>query len=141
MPLDLPRSLAWLCRAADAGSAEAANALGIDYALGRGVARDQRQAAAWYGRAAAAGSAGGAYNLGIVYRDGAGVARDAAVARHWFAVAAQRYPPGADRNEAARERDRLGGPEPPTAEAGASAPDPTVAAGCPVGSARAGPGS
>lgn len=50
------------------GAAEAAFNLGILYELGKGVAKDPRQAITYYQRAAEAGSRAAAYQIGLMYQ-------------------------------------------------------------------------
>ena len=63
--------------------------LGVMYADGRGVARDDAEAVRWYRRAAEQGNASGQYNLGGMYSTGRGVARDDAEAVRWYRRAAE----------------------------------------------------
>ena len=62
------------------GDGDACNSLGVDYAHGHGVARDEAGAAALYRRGCEAGSAVACNNLGKAYEDGKGVTLDAAQA-------------------------------------------------------------
>ncbi len=72
-------------RAAEAGNAEAGNALGEVL-----LATDDVQAAGWFRRAAEAGSAPGANNLARLLNAGRGVPQDRAEALRWFKVAAEK---------------------------------------------------
>jgi TPR repeat protein len=63
-------------RACDAGSADACNNLGVDYAEGTGVQRDEFRAASLYEKACDGGNANGCSDLGDLYWRGFGVAQD-----------------------------------------------------------------
>jgi hypothetical protein len=80
---------------AEAGNPDAQLALGILYENGRGVARDDRQAADWYTKAAEAGHPGAQFNLGNMYKQGRGVPEDPALAVLWWTLAADKGLPGA----------------------------------------------
>jgi hypothetical protein len=78
-----------LQRAHAAGSAEAAQQLGLVYAQGlAGVGRDETHAAQLFEQAARAGHRRAQLNLGILYLRGQGVPRDLAEARAWLQKAA-----------------------------------------------------
>jgi TPR repeat protein len=64
---DYATALAELRPLAEQGNADAQYSLANLYRDGRGVARDDEQAAAWYQRAAAAGSWWAAFELGMLY--------------------------------------------------------------------------
>ena len=76
---------------ANAGDAAAQVAVGEDYAAGKGVARDYKQAAEWYRKAADKGDVAGEMHLAALYRDGGGkyFARDMAQAAAWYRKAAE----------------------------------------------------
>jgi uncharacterized protein len=80
---------------AGAGDAAAQLAVGEDYATGKGVAQDLKQAADWYRKAAEAGSVAGQIHLAELYRDGRGVVRDVAKAVDWYRKAAEQGDAGA----------------------------------------------
>ena len=61
---------------AKAGDASAQNGLGIAYAEGKGVRRDQKQAVYWFRKSAAQGDSAGTCNLGLHYGKGWGVRRN-----------------------------------------------------------------
>ena len=75
-------------RAAAQGLAQAQYNLGLMYAEGRGVQRDDVQAVAWYQKAAAQGFAQAQNNLGLMYAEGRGVQRDDVQAVAWLQKAA-----------------------------------------------------
>jgi TPR repeat protein len=77
------------------GSATAMRFLGLLYARGEGVQRDDDVAMTWFRKAAARGDATAMYAIGLAYWRGAGVARDPNVARHWLIAAADRGEPRA----------------------------------------------
>jgi TPR repeat protein len=81
--------LEMLQRALAAGSAEAAQQLGVIYAQGMaGMSRDETHAARLFEQAARAGHRRAQLNLGILYLKGVGVPRDLAEARAWLQKAA-----------------------------------------------------
>lgn len=75
--------------AAQAGNAEAEELIGVMYALGLGVARDDRRAFEWYLRAAMKGHAGAQSGVGWYYETGRGLpAADLVRAYMWYALSA-----------------------------------------------------
>ena len=88
--------------AADQGDASAQYNLGIAYANGQGVLKDEAEAVRWFRLAAEQGYADAQFNLGSMYTKGQGVLKDSVLAHMWFNIA------GANGDEAARElRDNL----------------------------------
>lgn len=81
---DSGRSVAKLAADDDPG---AQNALGIQYYLGIGKARDLKLATRWFEKAALQGHSGAQLNLGMSYLYGYGVPRDSARAFGWFQAA------------------------------------------------------
>ena len=63
--------------------------LGIMYAEGRGVRRDDAESARWFRRAAGQDHAPAQYNLGVLYATGRGVGRNDAEAARWYRRAAE----------------------------------------------------
>jgi TPR repeat protein len=82
-------SMTDICKAAEQGSAEAQFSLGLLYANGRGVPKDENTAVAWYAKAAEQGYANAEYNLGVMYDNGRGVPKDENTAVAWYAKAAE----------------------------------------------------
>ena len=76
-------------RAAKQGDAQAQTNLGLMYADGRGVRRDDAEAFKWYRQAAAQGNAEAQYNLGLMYEYGLGVRQDYAEAVKWYRQVAE----------------------------------------------------
>ncbi len=83
---------------AEAGDAEAQNALGALFYSGEAISKDAtgkvmdydlEAAAGWFYRAAEQGHAGAQFNLGLLYAEGQGVQQDAAKAVEWFTKAAE----------------------------------------------------
>jgi len=74
---------------AGSGHAEAQHLLGLMYYMGRGVARDYRQALHWHRKAADQGKADAQYVVGAMYYTGNGVAQDHRHAVTWFRKAAE----------------------------------------------------
>ena len=74
---------------AEAGHTLAEYNLGVAYARGLGVERDELVASYWWQRSALQGNRDASYNLGLVYARGDGeIARDMARAAHWWQQAA-----------------------------------------------------
>ncbi len=76
-------------KAAEHGDAKAQFNLGNMYYEGKGVTKDDAQAAAWYRKAAEQGDANAQNNLGMMYDIGLGVTKDYAQAAVWFRKAAE----------------------------------------------------
>ena len=83
---------------AEAGDAEAQNALGSLFYSGEAISRDAtgkimdydlEAAAGWFHRAAEQGHAGAQFNLGLLYAEGQGVPQDSTKAVEWFTKAAE----------------------------------------------------
>ncbi len=79
---------------AEAGDADAQNALGTLYSDGLAVPRDYRSAADWYEKAAQQGHAQAQFNLGFLHYHGAGegdlaLPQDLAQATRWLSAAAE----------------------------------------------------
>ena len=89
LPAGMDQSLADLYHQAEAGSPQAMLELGLDYADGKGIPKDNKLAANWYRKAAEAGSAGGMANLGYSYEYGYGVSQDYQQALSWYRKAAE----------------------------------------------------
>jgi hypothetical protein len=108
-----PNEVESLRRAANDGSAEAQNDLGIMYENGSGVPQNYATAVTWYRKAADQGFATAQYNLGTMYEYGEGVPKDDAEAVRWYRKAA------AQGDADAKEQLALRGQEPkPAAYAG-----------------------
>ena len=76
-------------RAAEQGDASAQNKLGLMYAIGRGVGKDDVEAVRWYRKAAEQGNAWAQNNLGVMYANGRGVGKDDVEAVRWCRKAAE----------------------------------------------------
>jgi len=74
---------------ANQGVAGAELLLGLKYAEGEGIAKDEAEAAKWLQRAAEKGEALAQYRLGTLYEKGLGVPLDAKVAADWYAKTAE----------------------------------------------------
>lgn len=72
--------------------------LGDDYLSGRGVVKDEKQAAYWYEKAAEAGNPWAQKQIGYFYEAGIGVSADPQRAVHWYQLAAAAGLPGAKTN-------------------------------------------
>ena len=82
-------------RAAQAGSADAALAIGNRYFQGKDVSKDLPNALQWWTQAAELGSAKAAYNLGVAYINGFGTTKNVAEAKNAFEQAAELHFPKA----------------------------------------------
>ena len=91
-------------RRARQGDMAASRHLGLQYACGAGVARDDVEGARWLRRAADAGSADAQYDLGTLYLWGRGVPRDRRASAEWTERAAAAGVPAAQRRTAAERR-------------------------------------
>ncbi|MFN5057945.1 MAG: sel1 repeat family protein [Verrucomicrobiota bacterium] len=74
---------------AEKGDRTAQYNMGINYANGLGVAKDQVQAVSWWRKAAEQGDADAQFGLGNRYYDGKGVAKDFVQAVSWWRKAAE----------------------------------------------------
>ncbi|SDI03215.1 tetratricopeptide repeat protein [Propionivibrio dicarboxylicus] len=92
---DLPQALTWFRKAARQGFSAAQTRLGCLYALGEGVAKDNRQAFTWFSRAAEQGDGEAQFQLALMYESGTGVEADPAQADLWYARAAEKGNPSA----------------------------------------------
>ena len=77
-----------LIETAEKGDAGAQFNLGVRYANGQGVAKDEVEAVKWYRKAADQGDADAQSNLGWMYDNGQGVAKDEVEAVKWYRKAA-----------------------------------------------------
>jgi TPR repeat protein len=84
----MPAAIAAFRKAADKGSTSAMVELGVMYAAGSGVAKDEAEARKFFERAAAAGNARGATNLMTLSGSGTASSSDPADARAMLAKAA-----------------------------------------------------
>jgi TPR repeat protein len=82
-------SIKWYRKAAEQGDAEAQFNLGVRYANGDGVTKDQSEAVMWYRKAAEQGNAEAQFNLGVCYANGDGVTKDQSEAVIWYRKAAE----------------------------------------------------
>ena len=85
---DTPPAEAWYRQGAEKGDASAQFKLGLCYALGLGVTKDEAKAFGWFRKAAEQGHARSLYVVGVSYDDGIGVAKDAARAIECIKLAA-----------------------------------------------------
>ena len=89
------RRIAFLLKDAKKGDAVAQWMLGVAYARGNGVPKDEAEAVKWYRLAAAQGSADAQWSLGVAYSDGDGVPKNDAEALKWYRLAAAQGDAGA----------------------------------------------
>lgn len=84
--------------AAERGEAKAQLDLGTRYARGKGVERNDAEAAKWLRKAADQGLARAQLDIGVLYATGRGVPRDDAEAAGWYRKAADQGLPQAQLN-------------------------------------------
>ncbi len=83
--------MAWpsfLRKAAEQGDAAAQTNLGLMYANGEGVLKDDKAAVKWYRRAAEQGYADAQFNLGVMCHTGDALPKDYVAAYAWYSLAA-----------------------------------------------------
>jgi TPR repeat protein len=89
LPSDNEKKVFESClKAAEQGDAAAQFNLGFYYANGRGVAKDEVEAAKWYRKGAEQGYALAQNNLALCYHNGTGVIQNSIEALNWFEKAA-----------------------------------------------------
>lgn len=88
VPENREQAFHWFKKAAEEGSASAANELGYMYASGKGTRQDYQLALECYQQAADAGIPSAKYNLGLMYAYGLGTPADKARAEAYFQEAA-----------------------------------------------------
>lgn len=93
------------------GHAGAQQNLGVMYATGRGVAKDDKEAVRWYRLAADQGDARAQNGLGWMHQHGTGVLQDFEQAVRWYRLAAQQGNAYGQRNLGLMYRDGLGVPQ------------------------------
>ena len=86
---DYANAVRWYRGAADRGYAEAQFNLGICYANGYGVAKNDTTASAWYRKAAEQGHVDSQHNLAVRYENGRGLPKDYDQAVYWYRKAAE----------------------------------------------------
>ena len=74
--------------AAQAGNADAEELIGVMYAMGLGVKRDDRRAFEWYLRASMKAHSGAQSGIGWYYEVGRGVSKDLVRAYMWYVLSA-----------------------------------------------------
>jgi len=85
----------WRREASEEGNATAQHRLGVRYASGLGVDKDESEAVKWFRLAAEGGHAGAQERLGHCYANGLGLARDERTAANWYRQAAEQGQPDA----------------------------------------------
>jgi len=73
---------------AEQGDAKGQNGLGLLYAGGRGVPRNEAEAVKWHRKAAEQSAADAQVNLAVMYAQGLGVSQDFVQAYKWFKISA-----------------------------------------------------
>jgi TPR repeat protein len=90
-----PASFQAVAEKAELGEAEAQNRLGLMYVTGKGVTKNDIEAAKWFRKAAEQGYANAQKNLGLMYDDGTGVTKNDIEAAKWYRKAAEQGHAGA----------------------------------------------
>ena len=75
-------------KAAENGDAAGQFILGVKLANGRGIEKNEREAAQWYRKAAEQRHAKAQFNLGVMLENGQGIAKDEKEAVRWYSEAA-----------------------------------------------------
>ncbi|BDV00460.1 hypothetical protein TDMWS_05450 [Thermodesulfomicrobium sp. WS] len=96
---------------AEQGHAGAQNKLGVMYAKGQGVSKDDAEALKWFRKAAEQGYAAAQGALGFMYGDGRGVPQDYAEAVKWYRKAAEQGDTKAQNNLGAMYKNGRGVPQ------------------------------
>ena len=86
---DYPRAFGEFKSSAEKGDLHAQFNLGVMYAFGQGVEKDEKAAVLWYRKAAEKGFAPAQHSLGQAYEEIMGVWRDEALAVEWYRKAAE----------------------------------------------------
>ena len=73
---------------AEKGNVEAQYSLGVMYATGEGVPKNDKTAVKWFTKAAEQGEASAQINLGVMYSNGEGVPENDKTAVKWYTLAA-----------------------------------------------------
>jgi hypothetical protein len=92
------QSITTLKAQAKRGSVDAQYNLGVAYATGQGVQKDESEAASWYRKAAEQGDAGAQSSLADAYAFGKGVPKDYSHAVAWYRKSAEQGDAGAQYN-------------------------------------------
>lgn len=102
---EFPKAAEWYRKAAELGSANAQNYLGVMYYDGKGVERDYDEAVKWYRKAANQSHKWGEYNMGRMYEEGRGVGnKDYKMAMEWYQKALNHGESDEKIKEKAKER-------------------------------------
>jgi len=86
---DDPEEVERLRKSAEQGNSLAQNNLGVMYAEGHGVGRNEAEAVKWFRKSAEQGNPEGEANLGNMYSWGRGVRRDFGEAMKWYRKSAE----------------------------------------------------
>ena len=106
-PVDSAKAAQYL-KAAEQGDSKAQIDLGIAYENGKGVAKDEAQAALWFRKAAEQGDALAQDILGYLYANGKGVGMDKVQAVAWYRKAAEQGNVNAQFNLAMAYKNGIG---------------------------------
>ncbi len=93
---DYSGALAACKTAAEQGDAGCQNLMGVLYSRGRGVSKNEAEAASWFRKAAEQGHPQACFNLGRAYQFGRGVKASDEEALKWYGKAAAKHLPEAE---------------------------------------------
>jgi hypothetical protein len=108
---DFAKAVSFWKPLADNGNEFAQFDMGVLYATGQGVAKDDVEATRWFRLAAERGHREAQYNMGVALDKGRGVAADPAQAAQWYQKAADRGHPKAQYNLAGLYAEGEGVPQ------------------------------
>jgi TPR repeat protein len=91
-----------IIKQADSGDAKAEHFLGVAYATGQGVAKNEAEAVRWFRKAAEQGYADAQYAIGLMYGTGNGVPKDESESYFWLNLGASNL---GDQARSTREPD------------------------------------
>jgi TPR repeat protein len=97
-PPKTDEAMKWLRQSSDKGNGGAAANIGVMFAMGLGVSKNEAEAAKWYRVAADRGNSEGQNLLGRLYETGQGVPQDYAEALKWYRLAVDQKNSAAQNN-------------------------------------------
>jgi hypothetical protein len=92
-----------IIKQADSGDAKAEHFLGVAYATGQGIAKNEAEAVRWFRKAAEQGYADAQYAIGLMYGTGNGVPKDESESYFWLNLGASNLG-----DQARSTRDKVG---------------------------------
>jgi len=87
-PLEnISQKFSYIQHAANGGNAQAQFDLGLMYAKGEEIKKDEREAFSWFHKAARNNNVEAKFYMGLSFAQGRGVRKEAHLARYWFKLA------------------------------------------------------